>query len=114
MVNLIITPAIKAALHEVDRLHLEGFSKDQFSGQTLPPNSAVGNPIGHDEVIAISKLLKTHHKKEGTKPVPFRLEDLLRGSKIFLEPPKPTAELVSCRVHHLSSFVIPSTLMNLL
>lgn len=96
MVNLIITPAIKTALNEVDRLHLEGFSEDQSSGQTLPPNSAVGNPIGHDEVIAISRLLKTYNKKKGIESVPFRLEDLLRGSRVFFEPPKPTAEPVSC------------------
>lgn len=102
MVNLIITPAIKAALNDVDRLHLEGFSKDQSPGQTLPPNSVVGNPIGHDDVIAISRLLKTHNKKKGTESVPFRLEDLLRGSKVFLEPPKPTAEPVSCCVNYLS------------
>lgn len=101
MVNLIITPAIKTALNEIDRLHLEGFSKDQSSGQTSPPNSAVGNPIGHDEVIAISRLLKTHNKKKGTESVPFCLEDLLRGSRVFLEPPKPTAEPVSCCVNYL-------------
>lgn len=114
MVNLVITPAIKTALHEVDRLHLEGFNKDQFSGQTLPPNSAVGNPIGHDEVIAISRLLNTHNKKKGTESVPFRLENLLRGSRVFLELPKPTVEPVSCCVYHLPIFVLPSSLMNLL
>lgn len=101
MVNLIITPAIKAALNEVDRLHLEGFSKDQSSRQALPPNSAVGNPIGHGEVIAISRLLKTYNKKKGIESVPFRLEDLLRGSRVFLEPPKPTAEPVRCCVNYL-------------
>lgn len=103
MVNLIITPAIKTALDEVYRLHLEGLSGEQFSGQTLPPNSAVGNPIGHDEVIAISRLLKTHNKKKGIEAVPFRLEDLVRGSRVFLEPAKPTAEPVSCCVHQLPS-----------
>lgn len=97
MVNLIITPAIKTALNELDRLHLEDFN----SGQTLLPNSAVGNPIGHDEIIAISRLLKTHIKKKGIESVPFRLEDLLRGSRVFLEPPKPTAEPVSCCVNYL-------------
>lgn len=112
MVNLIITPAIKTALDEVDRLQLEGFSEDLFSGQTLPPNFAVGSPIGHDEVIAISRLLKTHNKKKGIESALFRLEDLLRGSRVFLEPPKPKAEPVSCCVHHLSIFVFPSGLMN--
>lgn len=101
MVNLIITPAIKTALNEVDRLHLEGFSKDQSSGQTLPRNSAVGNPVGHDEVIAISRLLKTYNQKKGIESVPFRLEDLLRGSRVFLEPAKPTAEPVSCYGNYL-------------
>lgn len=101
MVNLIITPAIKTALNELERLRLEDFSKDQSSGQTLPPNSAVGNPIGHDEVIAISRLLKTHSKKKGIESVQFRLEDLLRGSRVFLEPPKPTVEPVSCCVNYL-------------
>lgn len=101
MVNLIITPAIKAALNEVDRLHLESFSNDQYSRQALPSNSAVGNPIGHGEVIAISRLLKTYNKKKGVESVPFRLEDLLRGSRVFLEPPKPTAEPVRCSVNYL-------------
>lgn len=103
MVNLVITPAIKTALDEVNRLQLEGFSEDLFSGQTLPPNFAVGSPIGHDEVIAISRLLKTHDKKKGIESVLFRLEDLLRGSRVFLEPSKPKAEPVSCCVHHLPS-----------
>lgn len=112
MVNLIITPAIKTALDELDRLQLEGFTEDLFSVQTLPPNLVVGNPIGHDEVIAISRLLKTHNKKTGIESIHFRLEDLLKGSKVFLEPPKPKAEPVSCCVHHLSIFVFPSGLMN--
>lgn len=99
------------AIYEIDRLHLEGFSKDHFSGQTLPPTSAVGDPIGHDEVIAISRLLKTHNEQKGTESVPFRLEDLLRGSRIFLEPPKPTAEPVSCCVYHLSIFALRSSLI---
>lgn len=111
MVNLIITPAIKAALDEVYRLHLEDCSEDQFSGRSLPRNSTVGNPIGHDEVIAISRLLKTQNKKEGFESVPFRLEGLLRGSRVFLEPPKPKAEPVSYSLHHLTNFVFPSSLM---
>lgn len=105
MVNLTITPNIKTALDALERLHLDLENACQYSssGHSLV-NPVVGNPISHDQIIAISKLLRDHHEYTSITSVPYHLDDLLRGSRVFLEPPKPTAEPVSSM---LSSPPIP-------
>ena len=98
MVRLTVTPAILRALEEL-----------QHSGQApeaSPPASepsldqpAIGKPITHGQIIAISKTLKelrtatADGKLDDT--VSFHLDDLLRGSKVYVEPPKPKLEPVS-------------------
>lgn len=49
----------------------------------------VGNPISHGQVVELSK----NAKLRGITP--FTLDDLLRGSNVYVVPPKPKAEPVS-------------------
>ena len=47
-----------------------------------------GNPISHNQVIALWRSLKS------TKNAPFSLEGLLRGAQVYSPPPPPRAEPV--------------------
>ncbi|MCJ1402203.1 hypothetical protein MMC11_005423 [Xylographa trunciseda] len=60
---------------------------------------AVDNPISHDQVLAISKCLKSieatkrnEGKVPGSNSTGYHLDQLLRGSKVYIKPPKPKAE----------------------
>ena len=88
-----------AALEYVDRLHLDPgrIETVQIPGHSLD-NHAIGNPIGHEQIIAISKLLRDHNENNSAVPVPYHLDDLLRGSRIYQEYPKQKVEPVSCRL----------------
>ncbi|KAL8635103.1 MAG: hypothetical protein Q9228_007374, partial [Teloschistes exilis] len=46
-------------------------------------------------VIALSKLLKKLHTLHKGSDIQYHLDDLLRGSRIYHEPPKPKAEPTS-------------------
>ena len=94
MVRLTITPAILQALKRVERHALLSGSNND------PPvdEPAIGNPISHAQILAISKSLKQvneESRKEGAEGTPsYRLDDLLRESQIYIEPPKPKTEPV--------------------
>ena len=88
-----MTSAMIAALEAVDRLDLDLEGIENRLG-----NRAVGNPIGHEHILAISKLLQNHNEKHSVLSVPYHLDDLLRGSRIYQEPSKPKAEPVGCQL----------------
>lgn len=97
MVRLTMTPAILRALK---RLHERG-QVPAFRGEASEPSldqPAVGNPITHGQIIAISKTLKDINTDatngEFESIVSYHLDDLLRGSKVYVESPKPKAEPV--------------------
>lgn len=97
MVRLSTTPAIVRALEE---LQAKGQVPEAL-GETSEPSldqPAIGKPITHGQIIAISKTLKeiqtgTTNDKSDIQ-VSYYLEDLLRGSKVYVEPPKPRDEPV--------------------
>jgi hypothetical protein len=62
------------------------------SGRSEPSlvNPCLGNPISHGQVIDLSMQLR----EGGFEP--YRLEDLLRGSNVYIAPPPPKSEPVSC------------------
>ncbi|CZT10399.1 uncharacterized protein RAG0_14893 [Rhynchosporium agropyri] len=49
----------------------------------------IGNPISHGQVVELSQQMKAQ------KMQPFRLEDLLRGARIYVPPPAPKPEPTS-------------------
>ena len=94
MVRLTITSTILQALEELQhRGHVP-----EAQGEPSLKQPAIGNPITHGQIINLSKTLKeikknTNGDNEEDK-VPYHLDDLLRGSKVYVEPPKPKAEPV--------------------
>ena len=94
MVYLTITPAI-----------VEAFERLQGCGQLSnisddPPLDTldVGKPISHEQILKISKCLKQQNKgsriSNGELNLSHHLDDLLRGSQVYIEPPKPRSEPV--------------------
>lgn len=63
---------------------------------------AAGKPISHGQVVDLWKDLKGHGPKK------FSLENLLKGSSVYVPPPPPKPEPVSPG-HHLSSQFDTST-----
>lgn len=74
MVLLTMTPAIVDCLASTDdRAMIPG-----ESGDPSLINPMVGNPILHSQILRLSRCQKT-----------FRLEELLRGSQVYVAPPAP-------------------------
>lgn len=103
MVRLTITPAILAAIREARRSSLDLNGTTEASEPSLDDPS-IGDPISHGQIIALSKLLRhVNNKPEDCGPetsqglASYHLDDLLRGARIYHEPPKPKAEPVGIR-----------------
>lgn len=95
MVYLTMTSAMVSALDTIDRHELK-LGNDIIDSEYSLADPAVGNPIGHSQVIAISKLLEIHNNVLLGESSSYHLDDLLRGSRIYKPPPKPKQEPVSC------------------
>ena len=58
----------------------------------------IGNPISHEQVLQLAKTLsglKSRIENELRQEIPpHSLNELLRGSRVYVEPPKPKAEPV--------------------
>ncbi|KAL8840225.1 MAG: hypothetical protein Q9170_001432 [Blastenia crenularia] len=79
----------------ISTLHYHHVNQGQISPDGLGPDigdPAIGRPITHAQVITLSKLLKELNGSRNDVTASCHLDDLLRGSKIFYEPPKPKAE----------------------
>ena len=98
-----MTPAILQAL---DILSAHGQAQI-VTGNAKEPTldqSVEGNPISHGQLIEISKRLKRIREEaedHGAQDdeVLCHLDDLLRGSRIYVEPSKPKVEPVSMLIH---------------
>ena len=106
MVLLTMTDAMVAAI----RLYLKLETKDrgivEQEGDPSPENPVSGQPISHGQIIAISKYLRELYEERDEQgsvgsPRPFHLDELLRGSKVYIKPPKPRlkAPKVSCQTN---------------
>lgn len=111
MVRLTITPAILRALEELQDRGQVPESLGEASEPSLD-QPAAGNPITHGQIIAISKTLReTERNATNFKlktQVSYHLDDLLRGSKVYVEPPKPKAEPVGS-TYLLSHYAVSLT-----
>ncbi|KAM3427464.1 hypothetical protein NHJ13734_008969 [Beauveria thailandica] len=74
MVLLTITQSIVDCLARID---YQAMNLDESSDPFLI-NPAIGNPILHSQILRLSKCQKT-----------LRLEELLRGSQVYVTPPAP-------------------------
>ena len=97
MVRLTITPNILRTLEELQDKGQVPQAQNDASEPSLD-QPAIGNPITHGQIIAISKTLRKIRKDvtngNADNMVSYHLDDLLRGSKVYVEPPKPKAEPV--------------------
>lgn len=91
MVYLTITPAILNALDVARGLHLN--PGDANNDELLSSShQAIGNPINHSQIIALSKLLANHNTSHASAS--YHLDQLLKGSKVYNEPRKQKPEPV--------------------
>lgn len=92
MVLLTMTPAIAQALEKLQRqqsstsFQVNGAQLEAVGAGTPKPSlseTSVDKPISHDQIIYISKQMKTLGLS------PYHLDTLLRGSKVYNPPPPP-------------------------
>jgi TMEM199 family protein len=100
MALLAMTPAMVAAIRKCEKLAGGELEKLLLPGEPLLAEPGVGNPISHSQLLDVAKVLKKHSAElDGTAhtddAVSYRLNDLLRGSKVYVAPPKPKPEPVS-------------------
>lgn len=107
MVHLTTTIEIVRAL---ERLHNCGQLPEPCDDSDLD-QPVVGKPISHGHIIEVSKRLKDVNEDlraaKGDDFVSHHLDSLLRGSQVYVEPPKPRKEPV---IYSLASvmLVIPA------
>ncbi|KAK8183369.1 endoplasmic reticulum-based factor for assembly of V-ATPase-domain-containing protein [Phyllosticta capitalensis] len=102
MVLLTMTSAIVAAVQTChDLADAEQMSKLQPPSEPSLSDPELGKPISHGQLIDIAEFLKarlntpddTHDQPVNEEQRPsFRLNDLLRGSRVYIPPPKPKPE----------------------
>lgn len=94
MVLLTVTPALVEAFKYIEQANTTQKPGSELALEDL----TVGNPISHLQIIAVSKTLRRLREEDGHgESVSFpayRLDELLRGSRVHVEPPKPQAEPV--------------------
>jgi hypothetical protein len=85
MVLLAITPV----LVDVVQLYLDNATNKSLDDEPPLKDPAEGQPISHAQVIEIAKWMssKDGKSKIGEKSIPLRLNDLLKGCRIY-QPPK--------------------------
>ncbi len=87
-----------AMVEAIEYLEISGQEFDD-SGDCLLHTAAVGNPISHEQIINIARRLrKIKDGKASAELDRFplcHLDDLLRGSKIYVQPTKAKATKVS-------------------
>lgn len=106
MVRLTMTATMVAGIEAFAANDHETWILAQNEDEPPLSHPAIGNPISHDQVINISKWLRSFSKrrdeeerKKNLNSLPTgHLDELLRGSKIYKPPPKPKPEQVSSRI----------------
>lgn len=94
MVLLTMTPAMIDAIYEYQALTASEPSavSIKLADEQDLENPTVGKPISHGQVVDLSTTLLQHHKSHDRT---FHLDHLLRGSTLYVPPPKPKPEPVS-------------------
>ena len=99
MVLLTMTSTIVASINFCNQNQIADWPPQKLSDDPQLDEPALGKPISHTQVIALSRCLRTHvgsqHDTDSIKDLAHDLDTLLRGSKVHIEPPKPKAEPVS-------------------
>lgn len=100
MVRLTMTKALVVALDYCSKADDNTLLLIFHENEPLLDDPALGNPITHSQVLALSKQLRQHAEdasnaaKLKLEHVAYDLDSLLRGSEVYIEPPKPKPEPV--------------------
>ncbi|MCJ1301660.1 hypothetical protein MMC08_004461 [Hypocenomyce scalaris] len=98
MVQLTMTPAIVAALQACHKINPSILSSDAQATDPSLEDPVVGHPISHGQIIGMSRSIRKHADSPGEARMAagelpsYHLDDLLRGSRVYIEPSKPKAE----------------------
>lgn len=98
MVLLTITPAMLETLQLLRTAKIPPAELEQKPGEPSLVDAALGGPITHGQAISLAekcRATQTLAQDEGPASKSPSLETLLRGSRIYIEPPKAKAEPVS-------------------
>ena len=106
MAYLTITPAILKAIEYIERLG-ESIQWNEEKEQPSEAAPFIGKPISHIKILDISKRLRDLAESQSNKNsqhVPlYHVDDLLRGSQVYVEPPEPKPEPVCSKLwKHMS------------
>ena len=98
MVLLTQTPAMVDAITTYRQRERKKDEQYLLPAEPDLSDAKIGKPISHEQVTTISKILgeisRENLNSSNSLPL-YHLDDLLRGSRIYFEPPKPKAEPVS-------------------
>ncbi len=118
MVLLTMTPAIVQGLRIYNN-QLPSSSKPLFSAaEPSLSDPHVGNPILHYQVLELSKYLREQVRSEEnhdirSNKVSCQLDDLLRGSQVYVAPAKPKPEPVEIHLPDISKSMLKCSLLDL-
>ena len=101
MVNLTLTEAMIASINFCVQNAVPDWPPEKLADDPQLDEPALGKPISHSQVITLSKCLRVYLKgiedgslgKTSTAPA-CDLDTLLRGSQVYIEPPKPKTKPV--------------------
>ena len=97
MVLLTMTVASVAAVQECAKLGLRDVVESKSPTEPSLENPQVGKPISRGQLVGIFRSLERHYQSTNGVgiEVHYHLEELLRGSKIYIPPAPPKKEPVS-------------------
>ena len=102
MVLLTMTPAVVEGLakckasSDISEVSEDAKVAAEHTDEPALDEPAVGKPISHGQVVDLWKGLQAADEKD------YTLEDLLRGSKVYVPPPPPKPEPVRTRYSGLA------------
>lgn len=101
MVRLSMTKSMVSAIEFCSANNVEGWPAELLGGEPSLQNPSLGQPITHSQVIALSRCLREHFRAPAagnnankSYGIVYDLDGLLRGSKVYNDPPKPKREPV--------------------
>ncbi len=95
MVLLTMTPSMVDLIHDYSMFASSLTSLSSSTNEPSLVKPTVGNPISHGQLMEIAIAVREQRQTDdGVKSRGLGLENLLRGSRVYIAPPKPKPEPV--------------------